>query len=160
MGKLTKYTIKLIIASVCVWFVTVLIFSGVSGFSQSEVTNEDIEMSNDRMDIHSGATAEVADETTQENESEETVYRDGTYTGSAEGPHGPIEVEVTVEGGELNDIIILDHSEAEHISAFTLEELPSIIVDNNTADIDVRTGATVTSRGIINAVNDALEDAQ
>lgn len=131
MGKLTKYAIKLIIASVFVWFITVLIFTDEIVFIQSAETTEDI------------AAGDAAD---------------GSYTGTGEGAFGPIEVEVTVEGGEITQVIILDHNETNGISDPAIEEIPAAITENNSTAIDIVSGATASSEGIIAAVNNALSD--
>lgn len=131
MGKLTKYAIKLIIASVFVWFITILIFTDEIVFIQSAETTEDI------------AAGDAAD---------------GSYTGTGEGAFGPIEVEVTVEGGEITQVIILDHNETNGISDPAIEEIPAAITENNSTAIDIVSGATASSEGIIAAVNNALSD--
>ena len=41
-----------------------------------------------------------------------TNYKDGTYTGEADGFGGPIQVKVTVENGEITDIEVVSAEKA------------------------------------------------
>lgn len=103
----------------------------------------------------SGDTGVDVEEDTSNNESDEEL-EDGTHTGTAEGRNGPIDVEVTVEDGEITDVTILEHNESEDISDPAIEEVPQAIVENNSTDVDVASGATLTSEGIMAAVENAL----
>lgn len=134
MGKLTLYTIKLVIASVFVWFITVLLFTDEIVFTQSEDPA-----------ANGQATAPPT-----------TDLEDGVYTGSADGHNGPLTVDVTIQEGAISDIVITDHTESSGISDPALEEIPAAIVENNSTDVDTVSGATVSSRAIIAAVNNAL----
>jgi len=129
MGRLLKYTGQLILGSILVWAITVMLFTDVVIFSQPEETSEDV------------AVEELTD---------------GTYTGTGEGFGGPIEVEVTVEGNEIANVEILSHSESPDISDPAIEEVPQAIVDNNSTEVDVASGATASSEGIMEAVDNAL----
>ena len=56
------------------------------------------------------------------------AFTDGTYTGSANGNNGPIEVSVTVENGNITDVTIVSHEETAGISDPALEDIPKAIV--------------------------------
>lgn len=83
---------------------------------------------------------------------------DGTYRGAAEGFHGPIEVEVTVLGGKVTAVRILSQDETPDVAGPALAGIPKAIVEQQKADVDAVSGATFSSKGIINAVKDALKD--
>ncbi len=86
-------------------------------------------------------------------------FRDGVYTGEAEGYGGPIDVSVTIEGGRIASIDITS-SENEDASYFnTATAVVDEILEEQTTAVDTTTGATFSSAGIINAVADALEQA-
>lgn len=87
-------------------------------------------------------------------------YKDGTYTGSGEGKYGPIKVEVSVEKGKISTIKVLEHSETPGLSDPALENIPQDIIKAQSTEVSAVSGATVTSNGIIQAVNDSLKDAQ
>lgn len=91
---------------------------------------------------------------------EPVEYTDGTYEGTADGHNDPLSVEVTVENGEIANIVIIDHAETEGLSDPAFEEVPAAIIETNSTEVDTVSGATVTSNAIMSAVEDALEDAQ
>lgn len=84
------------------------------------------------------------------------AFTDGTYTGSANGNNGPIEVSVTVENGNITDVTIVSHEETAGISDPALEDIPKAIVEQQSTQVDAVAGATMTSNGIMAAVENAL----
>lgn len=82
-------------------------------------------------------------------------YEDGEYTGEATGIE-PMKVSVTVTEGKISAVEVVEHNESEGYSEEALEKIPNLIVEKNSTDIDALSGATMTSNGIKNAVNDAL----
>ena len=84
---------------------------------------------------------------------------DGVYEGQADGYIGPIKVRVTVENGAVNRIEILEHKESDYVSDPAIEGTPKDIIREQSVDVDLVSGATWTSQGIIDAVINALENA-
>lgn len=85
--------------------------------------------------------------------------KDGTYAGEGTGME-TIKVSVEVKEGKIASVEITEHEESEGYSEPAIEQLPGIIVDKNSTDVDAISGATVTSDGIKEAVNNALEKAK
>ena len=84
---------------------------------------------------------------------------DGTYTGSGTGFGGTIRVRVTVSGGKIAAIDILDAS-GETASYFaSAQGVISKMIAGNTPNVDAVSGATYSSNGIIQAVQNALSQA-
>ena len=83
----------------------------------------------------------------------------GPLTGTADGFGGPITVEVTMDGDDITSVVVTSNSETPSIAAGALEQIPAAIVEADSADVDIVSGATYTSNGIINAVKNALESA-
>lgn len=81
---------------------------------------------------------------------------DGTYSGLGNGNNGAITVDVTVAGGAITAVTVTDHSETAGICDAAIEKIPQEIVAANSADVDTVSGATNTSKGIIEAVKNAL----
>lgn len=81
---------------------------------------------------------------------------DGTYTGIGAGMHSAIKVEVVVEGGKIAKVTILEQDETVGIADPAFEQIPAAIVAANSTEVDVVAHATLTSNGIIEAVNNAL----
>lgn len=78
---------------------------------------------------------------------------------SQAGIGGAIAVKVTYDGSKISEVEVVQESETEDIGGKALKELPATVVAANSADIDTITGATVTSKAFIEAVNNALEQA-
>jgi uncharacterized protein with FMN-binding domain len=87
-------------------------------------------------------------------------FIDGVYTGTATGYRPGLVVQVTVSHGAITNIIIISHNEkdSKHYGS-AMKQVPSEIVKKQSTDIDGVSGATKTSNGIKNAVNDALTKA-
>ena len=81
---------------------------------------------------------------------------DGVYEGTGAGLNGAIKVSVTVSGGKITEVKVLEHSETAGISDPAIEKIPAAIVEAQSADVDIVSGATFTSKGIIEAVKNAL----
>lgn len=87
---------------------------------------------------------------------ETAIPADGTYTGSANGMGGELEVQVTVEGGKITDVTVGSHQETPGISDPAIEQIPAAIVAAQSTDVEVVATATVTSNAIREAVLAAL----
>lgn len=79
-----------------------------------------------------------------------------TLTGTAKGFGGDVTVTLTVSGDDITDVKVVGDSETEGIGSNAIEQLPALIVEADSAEVDAVTGATVTSNAIIEAVNSAL----
>lgn len=89
----------------------------------------------------------------------ETTYELGEneYIGEGTGKGGtPIKVKVTMDGDTIVNIEVLEHSETAGISDKAFEDVIADILEKQTTDVDIASGATLTSNGIIEAVADAL----
>ena len=83
-------------------------------------------------------------------------WADGTYIGSADSFGGKLEVEVVVSGGRITNVGILSHSDTPGISDGAIKNIPERIVAANAVKVDAFSGATMTSRGLMEAVENAL----
>ena len=80
-------------------------------------------------------------------------------TGQGQGLFGAVVVEVTTEDGKITDVTVKEHSETEGIGTLAVEQLPAKIVEAQSTNVDSITGATYTSDGIKQAVENALAGA-
>lgn len=87
-------------------------------------------------------------------------YTDGTYEGSASGFSSGLKVQVKIENGEISDVQVVSHNETPGFCERAIETVPAEIISEQSTNVDTVSGATYTSVGIINAVNDALSNAQ
>jgi uncharacterized protein with FMN-binding domain len=78
------------------------------------------------------------------------------YEGSAMGYRGPISVQVRVSAGNIMEITVTESMEDRLVGEIAMEELLELIIEYNSTDIDVISGATITSKGFIEAVKNAI----
>lgn len=86
-------------------------------------------------------------------------YKDGTYTGTGKGNNGDITVEVTVEGGNVVSVEMTDHNETPGIYEAARRNVIGDIIRKQTTEVDGVSGATNSSNGIREAVEQALQGA-
>lgn len=84
--------------------------------------------------------------------------KDGVYVGIYKSPPNSAKVEVTVEGGRIAHVTLLRHG-ASWVGAKAENIIPERIVDEQSTDVDVVSGATNSSHVIMNAVQVALDKA-
>jgi len=85
------------------------------------------------------------------NETEETL------TGKAKGYGGLITATVTKKGDTITKVTIDAKDETPNVGSMAVEQLPDAIVKANGTNVEAVSGATVSSNGIIAAVNNALD---
>ena len=78
---------------------------------------------------------------------------DGTYEGSANGFSGKIKVSVVIKNQTIRSINILSNSDDEAFFNRAKEGVTASIIAKQSTDVDTVSGATYSSRGIMNAVN-------
>ena len=91
---------------------------------------------------------------------DETVYKDGEYEGVGTGRNGEIKVRVTVSGGKVLGVEVLENVETDNIGVPAFDTLIDQAIAANGAQIDGATGASMTTAGFKEAVAAALELAK
>ena len=86
-------------------------------------------------------------------------YKDGTYEGTGAGFLGDITVSVKIAGGKISGIEVVKSSETANIGGAALPTYCKSVVDSQSIDIDVVSGASNTLRGFKEAINNALTKA-
>ena len=111
-----------------------------------------------KKDAETTDATEGADEAA---ESEENLaYKNGTYTGDGQGFGGNIQVQVTLENDTITDIQVVSAPGEDSAYLSQGQGVISTILASQSTDVDTISGATFSSTGIINAVNDALGKAE
>ena len=87
------------------------------------------------------------------------ALKDGEYTAEVEGQEGPMTVKTTVKDGKIAAVEVVSENETPSIAAAALDSIPGAIVSGNTCDVDVVSGATLTSNRIMDAVALCLTEA-
>ena len=126
--------------------------------------------SSDTSDSESDGTSEKdsADnkESSDKTDSEETsddsdnVYKNGTFEGSGTGYGGTITVQVTLEDDTITAVSVVSAPGEDSAYLSQGENVINSIISEQNTDVDTISGATFSSTGILEAVNDALSKAE
>ena len=94
-----------------------------------------------------------------QNQSQVFVLPEGAQilTASADGRNGPVEVELIASPEELISLKVTNHAETEGIGTLAVEQLPALILEAQSVDVDAIASASITSQAIRAAVVNALE---
>ena len=115
----------------------------------------------DSTDSASADSSEADDNTTDDITTDsDYVYKDGTYTGEAEGYGGMIQVEVTLAGDEITSINVVSAPGEDSAYLSQAESVINSVISAQSTDVDTVSGATFSSTGILNAVDEALGKAE
>lgn len=87
-------------------------------------------------------------------------YKDGKYTGEADGFGGTIKVEIEIKDGAINSIDILSAENEDGVYLDMAKAIIDDILSEQSSDVDTVSGATFSSTGIKNAVIEALGKAE
>ncbi len=85
--------------------------------------------------------------------------KDGVYHGSADAFKSKATVEVTVAGGKITDVKVTAIDDTPEIAGGAVTTIAKRIVAEQQWKVDVVTGATFSSQGVMNAVKAALSSA-
>ena len=85
------------------------------------------------------------------------AYTPGTYTASAQGFGGPVELTITVgDSGAITEATLVGDGETPTVGGAALPELQNQILAAQSAEIDGVAGATITSEAVKAAAADAV----
>ena len=105
-------------------------------------------------------TAAADDAKADDAKAEAAGLKDGEYTAEGKGIGGKVPVTVVVKDGKVSEVTVGDNSETQGIGSKAVEQLPeAIVAANGTAGVDGVSGATITSKAIFSAVEDAMAQA-
>ena len=86
-------------------------------------------------------------------------YKDGTYEGTGTGYRGEIKVRVTVSGGQITDVEITESGDDPAYFELASGITGDIVEKQGTDGVDTASGATFSSKGILEGVDNALKGA-
>ena len=82
--------------------------------------------------------------------------KENEYIGEADGFGGPVKVKVTMDGDKIAKIDVLSHGETAGVSDPAFKTIPDAIIAAQSTTIDAASGATISSKAIMAAVENAL----
>ncbi|MEE0135627.1 FMN-binding protein [Blautia stercoris] len=86
-------------------------------------------------------------------------YKEGVYYGTAEGYLDDIKVAIVIQDKTLKAVVIVEENDDETFFK-RARAVAENMVKKQTVDVDVVSGATYSSKGIIGAVKEALKEAE
>ncbi len=140
--------------------------AAIEGYNTSLVGATDA----DAVEVTSGATVTstavkdalaqaLAAAAGEEQTTGEIKFVPGEYEGTATGYNGDVTLKVTFGETTIENIEVVSSKETEHVGDVAFEPMFENIKAFTSTGVDVVSGATFTSRAVLNAVNDAAEKA-
>ena len=128
--------------------------SNASSDVSSEADNKKSEKdSTDNTENTDQADSEEADDS-------DNVDKNGTFEGSGTGYGGTITVQVTLEDDTITAVSVVSAPGEDSAYLSQGENVINSIISEQSTDVDTISGATFSSTGILEAVNDALSKAE
>lgn len=87
-------------------------------------------------------------------------YKEGIYYGTAEGYSGDVSVAVVIQEKTIKAILITENSDDEAFFNRAMDIVKKVIRTQKTDDVDTVSGATYSSKGLLNAIKNALKQAE
>lgn len=127
--------------------------SDVDSQEKSDDSKEDA----DQADSEAEGTEESGETYSDDSDN---FYKNGTYEGSGTGYGGTITVQVTLEDDTITAVSVVSAPGEDSAYLSQGENVISSILSEQSTDVDTISGATFSSTGILEAVNDALSKAE
>lgn len=108
--------------------------------------------------LEAEARRQAAQEAAESDEEVEYMFKDGTYQGSARGYNDTVTISLTLNKDIITDIHFEKNNDDQQYVNMAKRVMEDIQIKGDT-DVDVVTGATVTSIAIIKAADEALTQA-
>ncbi|KSU83162.1 Uncharacterized protein, contains FMN-binding domain [Fictibacillus enclensis] len=86
------------------------------------------------------------------------VYKDGTFIGQATNHIGSVEVAVTFKKDKITDVEITNCD--THYSPSYIQDLPQQVLIRQSANVDIVSGATLSTEDFQQAVDDCIQQAK
>lgn len=86
-------------------------------------------------------------------------YKDGTYTGTADGFRPNMQLSVTIKSNKITNISVVSTNDSQGYFDQAFNTVSNEIIKAQSTNVDTVSGATYSSNGVINAVKNALQNA-
>lgn len=143
---------------------------GLTNFAGNAVTKSGIAAKSNAVSSNLNSQTESAPEssklnheTTSSNTAQNNAskYKDGTYTGSGTGyKGGTTKISVTVSDGKISSIQAISNQDTPKFYQRAEGTIIKSIISKQSTSVDTVSGATYSSKGIMSAVTNALNEAK
>lgn len=142
--------------------------TSASGDDEGAESSADDESGEDDGSTTSGSSGSASSSSSGGSSSSSSTasgFADGTYTGSAVSTrYGAVQVAITVSGGKITSVDVPQYPSRDgrdlQISQYSLPILADETVSAQSSSISMVSGATYTSRGYIESLQSAIDQAQ
>ena len=90
----------------------------------------------------------------------ESLYTPGTYEASVQGMGGPVVVTMEFSDNAIVSLKATGEQETKGLGDVAIEQLVQVVLDAQSADVDMVTGATVSSSAMLAAVAECINQAK
>ena len=137
-----------------------MVFGRFAGQNAAKRAKGEFEGATEKAMTHSEKLAAEAASDADAAKVDVAAVADGTYEGTGMGYGGKMTVAVTVEGGKITGVEVLENAETPTIGGTALPVYcEQVAAGTDPTDLDVASGASNTLRGFQAAVEDALANA-
>ena len=137
-----------------------MVFGRFAGQNAAKRAKGEFEGATEKAMTHSEKLAAEAASDVDAAKVDVAAVADGTYEGTGMGYGGKMTVAVTVEGGKIASVEVLENAETPTIGGTALPVYcEQVAAGTDPTDLDVASGASNTLRGFQAAVEDALANA-
>jgi uncharacterized protein with FMN-binding domain len=138
----------------------------ISSVDLNNSTKEPISSSTTPTATATGTTSiDSPDPTATATTATNSLYKDGSYTGKvADAQWGDVQVKAIIKSGKITDVQFLQYPNndrrSQQINQYATPRLTQEAIQVQSAQVDIITGATLTSRAFIESLSDALSQAK
>ena len=130
--------------------------------AESKASSDTSDSDSDNKSEKDAAVSEAGSDQTDSETADDSdnVYKNGTFEGSGTGYGGTITVQVTLEDDTITAVSVVSAPGEDSAYLSQGENVINSIISEQSTDVDTISGATFSSTGILEAVNDALSKAE
>lgn len=143
--------------------------SGIGRDAEKDLSQQIIKAQSTDIDGVSGASLttrgvknalkEALDEAQGKEHKKNLNLKEGHFIGTGLGHGGELKVDLSVFDNRIGQVKIIESHETPNVGDNAVKIIPEEIVKQQTLNVDAVTGATLTSKAIINATEDAIQKA-
>lgn len=88
-----------------------------------------------------------------------STFKAGTYTGISQGRNGAIVIQMDFSDEAITDVRVISQNETYNTGDIPIREYPDLIVEHQTLNVDIVSGATISSVAFLDAARDCVRQA-
>ncbi|MGL4741326.1 MAG: 4Fe-4S binding protein [Sarcina sp.] len=144
---------------IAIAFISIISFFALYSFKKplSSVLNKEVSIEAINNAFSAAPNTVTSPTATTSNTQTSTNYKAGTYNGEAMGLNNEIQLAVTVSSNSIKNVKIINAGGSSYADA--ANQMAQEIVEAQSTNVSAISGATYTSSGVLNAVQNALNKA-